>query len=97
MVIGEENISTSVWQFAPEELNFMSGKQKHGREIKLADFITWNIDHKQMGVGGDNAWGARPHRQYTIYPKPQSYKFKIVPLFGDENLNSVARKNYFVE
>ena len=23
-----------------------------------------NIDAVQMGVGGDNSWGARPHPQY---------------------------------
>ena len=32
----------------------------HQWEIKEADELTVNIDAVQMGVGGDNSWGARP-------------------------------------
>ncbi|MBT8302050.1 MAG: hypothetical protein KJO63_12000, partial [Maribacter sp.] len=40
-----------------------------------------HIDHKMMGVGGDNSWGAKPHEQYRYYPdKDYSYRFKLSPV-----------------
>ena len=38
------------------------------------DFITLNLDYRQMGVGGDDSWGARPHPEYTLPAKPYSYQ-----------------------
>ena len=36
-------------------------KVKHQWSIAEGDAITVNVDAVQMGVGGDNSWGARPH------------------------------------
>ncbi|HEW92183.1 MAG TPA: hypothetical protein ENF81_06550, partial [Thermotogaceae bacterium] len=41
------------------------------------DLITLNIDYRQMGVGGDNSWGALPHPEYTLYPGEYEYSFRI--------------------
>ena len=35
-----------------------------------------NIDFAQMGVGGDNSWGARTHPEYTL-PGGQPYKYRF--------------------
>ena len=35
-------------------------KQRKPIDVPKRDFISLNIDLKQMGVGGDNSWGARP-------------------------------------
>lgn len=37
--------------------------QRHISDIQMKDMVTWNIDLKQMGVGGDTSWGAYPHQQ----------------------------------
>ena len=34
---------------------------EHQWSIDEGDAITVNVDAVQMGVGGDNSWGARPH------------------------------------
>ena len=44
------------------------------------DFISLNIDLKQMGVGGDNSWGARPLKKYLIQPSSYKYSFIIKPI-----------------
>jgi len=38
-----------------------------------------NVDWKQMGVGGDNSWGARTHAAYVLPPGSIEYSFIIVP------------------
>ena len=49
----------------PYPQTMLEGK-KHQWELKAADELTVNIDAAQMGVGGDNSWGARPHAKYML-------------------------------
>jgi len=53
--------------------------QKHSIDMKKEDRIYLNVDHKQMGVGGDNSWGAQPHEQYRVLPHAYYYEFIIKP------------------
>jgi beta-galactosidase len=34
---------------------------------------------QQTGVGGDDSWGARTHDEYTLWPAPLSYSFRLRP------------------
>ena len=51
----------------------------HTSDLKPGKTITVNLDYKQMGVGGDDSWGARTHPEYTLPAKPYSYRFLIRP------------------
>jgi len=46
-------------------------------DARQDDYV--NLDYQQMGVGGDDSWGARTHPEYTLPPKPYSYRFLIRP------------------
>ena len=50
----------NVW---PYPQTMLEGK-KHQWELSEANELTVNVDAVQMGVGGDNSWGARPHDPY---------------------------------
>lgn len=39
-----------------------------------------NIDHAQLGVGGDNSWGAICHPEYHLLSKKYAYDFRISPI-----------------
>ncbi|MDD3388034.1 MAG: hypothetical protein PHU58_06165, partial [Prevotella sp.] len=52
----------------------------HGGSVTRKDMVWLNIDHRQMGVGGDNSWGAQVHSEYTITPKEWTYGFVLEPL-----------------
>ena len=54
--------------------------RRHGGSIVKKDLVWLNIDHRQMGVGGDNTWGAQVHPEYTITPEAMSYTFTLQPL-----------------
>ena len=58
----------------------MIKKQRKPIEIPKRNFISLNIDLKQMGVGGDNSWGARPLLKYIIPPGNYKYSFIIKPI-----------------
>ncbi|MCG8525879.1 MAG: hypothetical protein MI748_05845 [Opitutales bacterium] len=42
--------------------------------------IYLSIDHKQMGVGADNSWGATCHDEYLLRDKKYSYTYRVSPV-----------------
>lgn len=59
----------------------------HGKELQPKPLVSVNIDWKQMGVGGDNSWGALPLKQYLIPAAVYRYEFRLVP-FNREMANA---------
>ena len=104
LVTAATKLQTSFWPFALEDIDFRAGDsqdsasglvpvtQNHGGEIPLRDFVTWNIDAKQMGVGGDTSWGRPVHKPYRIESKPMRFRFSLRPLAGVEDIRSTARQ-----
>ena len=84
-VEGEPVFSASALPYTMEDLDDGEKKdQRHINDLVIRDFIEWHIDFRQMGVGGDNSWGARPLEQYQIRPGTYSYGFTIEPVNKEE-------------
>ncbi|MFT4545780.1 MAG: hypothetical protein ACI9EQ_002260 [Bacteroidia bacterium] len=65
---------------------------KHGSLVEDDDLIHLNIDLKQMGVGGDNSWGAKPHDEYLLIDLEYTFNFRIRPyLVAREKPEKLAR------
>ena len=59
-------------------------------ELPRRKSITVNIDYKQTGVGGDNSWGARPHKEYTLLmKKPYTWRVRLSPVADKKELEGV--------
>jgi len=52
----------------------------HLDDVRPRDLVFLNIDYGQMGVGGDDSWGARTHPEYCLREAKYEYTFRIVPL-----------------
>ena len=65
---------------------------RHTTDVKPRDLTSVNIDYKQMGVGGDNSWGALTHPEYRLTHKEYTYSFIIKPVNGETNLGEEGRK-----
>ena len=80
--IGEPTISTGVLHFDMNKLDFDrdAKENNHGGSMINEDLIWWNIDYKQMGVGGDNSWGAKTHVEYTLPYQDYHYTFTLKPI-----------------
>jgi beta-galactosidase/beta-glucuronidase len=50
---------------------------RHTHDIELKDEIFVAIDLKQMGLGGDDSWGAKPHPQYLLPAGDYSFRFRL--------------------
>jgi beta-galactosidase len=89
LAVGMPLLSISAWPYSMGELE----KAKHIHEPARADFITVNLDYRQMGVGGDDSWGARTHEEYMLRAKTYSYRFRLKPYSPDMGQpNALARQ-----
>jgi len=93
MAVGDKPLSASAWPYLQTDIDFIAGKDgsesasglvpvttKRGAEVPMRNLTTLNIDHKQMGVGGDTSWGRLVHAQYTIPAQNYRYGFTLIPL-----------------
>jgi beta-galactosidase len=80
-ITGEAPLSTSAWNFPMEDISYVpfNVERRHGGSVEKKEMVWLNIDAAQMGVGGDNTWGARVHPEYTITPEAIDYRFTIQP------------------
>ena len=98
LAVGRPRLSASLWPFAMDDLDYVPGERgaasasglvpvtsRHGADLVERDFVTWNLDFRQMGVGGDTSWGRPVHEEYTIAPQELSYRFCLVPFDEDES------------
>jgi len=68
--------------------------RRHITDVKPRDLTSINIDYKQMGVGGDNSWGAWTHDEYRLMEKAYNYSFRICPLKPGEKPVEKAKVIY---
>src|SRR5690606_5809554 len=77
-VSGVQPIALSATHYSVEELDpGMTKKQLHTYQIKKSRNILLHVDLKQRGVGGDDSWGALPHRQYRLSDSTYTYGYTI--------------------
>lgn len=83
-VSGEPQINFSAWPFRASELEHekwpVNLGHKHSAEVEYSDDITLNLDYGQMGVGGDDSWGAPIHTEFMLPAADYSYRFRMEPV-----------------
>jgi len=72
-----EPLQLSAWPYTQADIQAANRIE----ELEPADHIILNIDHAQMGVGGDNTWNidARPHAPFRLPAKSYQYRFLLIP------------------
>ena len=65
---------------------------RHTTDVVPRDLVSLYIDMGQMGVGGDNSWGARTHREYLIEGRNYSYRFRLKPIGLIDGEHKLARE-----
>lgn len=89
IVSGDPAFQFTVRPYRSEQLE----SAKHPFQIQPGENLTLHLDHQQMGVGGDNSWGARTHPEYTLPPGEYAYTLKLRPYHaGQGPLGVVARR-----
>jgi len=78
MAAGMPLLYASAWPYTQEMLD----TARHLNELIEADCITFYIDYRQMGLGGNDTWSwvSQPLPEYLLPSKPYTYSFRLVPL-----------------
>ncbi len=91
LIAGQPLVEFSAHPYWPEDLTLDSRGAKHPADIIRRDFICLTLDLAQMGVGGDDSWGAPVHPQYMVPAKPYAYSFRFQPLAAGDDPAGLAR------
>lgn len=80
-ITGPEHLSFSAHHQYNSDFDAGEKKQqRHTTDIVKRDLININIDKIQMGVGGDNSWGAMPRKEYRVKAENKTYSFFVMPI-----------------
>jgi beta-galactosidase len=93
MAVGMPNIEFNALQYTPWELD-SKGTQHPFNLVKNSSTVL-RLNYHQMGLGGDNSWGARPHPEFTLYSnKTYTYQYRIVPVTSVQQAMNMSRVSY---
>jgi beta-galactosidase len=67
-------------------------ENRHTTDVKPRDLTSVNVDYKQMGVGGDDSWGARTHDEYRLTEKEYKYSFRMKAISSGEKPTELAKQ-----
>ncbi len=84
LAVGMPTLDWSALRALAEDLD--EGETKRGRhtfDVPRRDFVAVHLDHRQLGVGGDNSWGAQPLPAYQIPVESASWAVRLRPLAPD--------------
>ncbi len=97
LIVGDKPLSVSAWNFMMDDICYRPSaiEHRHGGSIEKKDLVWFNIDHRQMGVGGDTTWGAQVHPEYTITPKEWKYRFTILPINKNSDFSVLSHQRWF--
>ncbi len=76
--------------FTPEDL---SAGARHDYQLTPREEVVLRVNHRQMGVGGDDSWGAHTHDEFKLFAnRDYAYSYRLRPLTGVDEAMAVSRR-----
>lgn len=72
---GRPHIHFNIQNYSDASLN----ESKKSRVLKRGDKTYVHIDYKQIGLGGDDSWSPRVHKEYLLDGSEYSFSFILAP------------------
>ncbi|MEU8989161.1 glycoside hydrolase family 2 TIM barrel-domain containing protein [Streptomyces sp. NPDC048558] len=95
LVCGEPLLEVSASHCTPEDLSVGA---RHDYQLNPRDEVVLRLSHRQMGVGGDNSWGAHTHDEYKLFAnRDYSYTYRLRPLTDVDEAMEASRRPTAVE
>ena len=74
-ISGRPLINFNIQDYSCDALN----RSKTTHELERGDTTYLHIDYKQMGVGGDDSWTPRVHREFLLNNREYKYSYTVSP------------------
>ena len=89
LAVGDPVMEFNALHFSPWELE----SKAHPFELERKDEVFLRLSYHQMGVGGDDSWGARPHPEFTLNSdKSYSYVYRLSPLLQGQSAMDLSKQ-----
>ncbi len=73
-ITGAPTVELNVLPYTPTELE----AHDHVYKLPQSDKVVVRVNYRQMGVGGDDSWGAKTHPEFTLFAdKSYEYRFTL--------------------
>ncbi|MGV9276694.1 glycoside hydrolase family 2 TIM barrel-domain containing protein [Streptomyces griseosporeus] len=90
LVSGEPLIEINASHLTPEDLSLGA---RHDYQLDPREEVVLRVNHRQMGVGGDNSWGAHTHDEYKLFAdRDYSYTYRLRPLTDLGQATTASRR-----
>ncbi|CAM5404592.1 Beta-galactosidase OS=Streptomyces glaucescens OX=1907 GN=SGLAU_27155 PE=3 SV=1 [Streptomyces glaucescens] len=90
LVSGEPLVEVNASHFTPEDL---SAGVRHDYQLTPRDEVVLRVNHRQMGVGGDNSWGAHTHDEFKLFAdRDHTYSYRLRPLADVADAMAASRR-----
>ncbi|MER5429397.1 glycoside hydrolase family 2 TIM barrel-domain containing protein [Streptomyces sp. NPDC002588] len=90
LVSGEPLLEVNASHLTPEDLSVGA---RHDYQLTPRAEVVLRLNHRQMGVGGDNSWGAHTHDEYKLFAdRDYSYTYRLRPLSGVDKAMAASRR-----
>ncbi|WP_432081874.1 glycoside hydrolase family 2 TIM barrel-domain containing protein [Streptomyces sp. WAC 04229] len=87
---GEPLLEANASYFTPEDL---SAGVRHDYQLTPRDEVVLRLNHRQMGVGGDNSWGAHTHDEFKLFAdRDYAYTYRLRPLTDVKQATAASRR-----
>ncbi|GHG14262.1 MULTISPECIES: glycoside hydrolase family 2 TIM barrel-domain containing protein [Amycolatopsis] len=86
---GEPLLEVNASHFTPEDL---SSGALHDYQLTPRPDVVLRLNHRQMGVGGDDSWGAQTHDEYKLFAnRDYHYTYRLRPLLRRDQAMELSR------
>ncbi|MDU0302982.1 glycoside hydrolase family 2 TIM barrel-domain containing protein [Streptomyces sp. PAL114] len=90
LVSGEPLVEINASHFTPEDL---SAGVRHDYQLTPRDAVVLRVSHRQMGVGGDDSWGAHTHDEFKLLAdRDYAYTYRLRPLTDVDRAPALSRR-----
>ncbi|MFF4250470.1 glycoside hydrolase family 2 TIM barrel-domain containing protein [Streptomyces sp. NPDC001663] len=90
LVSGEPLLEVNASHLTPEDL---STGVRHDYQLTPRKEVVLRLNHRQMGVGGDNSWGAHTHDEYKLFAdRDYAYTYRLRPLTDVDEAMAASRR-----
>eukprot|EP00252_Welwitschia_mirabilis_P000332 TRINITY_DN10368_c0_g1_i2.p1 TRINITY_DN10368_c0_g1~~TRINITY_DN10368_c0_g1_i2.p1 ORF type:complete len:877 (-),score=157.19 TRINITY_DN10368_c0_g1_i2:140-2770(-) len=55
-------------------------RARHNEELEQREIVEVHLDHRHMGLGGDDSWSPCVHNEYLVPPVPCSFYIRLSPI-----------------
>ncbi|WP_306319065.1 MULTISPECIES: glycoside hydrolase family 2 TIM barrel-domain containing protein [unclassified Streptomyces] len=100
LVAGDPTADHPLFEFTASHLTpeDLSVGARHDYQLDPRDEVVLRVNHRQMGVGGDDSWGAQTHAPYKLLAdRDYAYTYWLRPITDLGEATALARRPVAVE